>query len=82
MGGNIAEEYDNGYLMLKHLAALYRLNTEWTKMMAFAELISRSPDGMVLEDHLDKSRSLTEQIDYPGIELMSEKCSLLLMSSR
>jgi hypothetical protein len=72
MRGNIAEEYDNGYLMLKHLEALYRLNTEWATMMVFAELMSRSPDSIVLEDYFDKSRSLTEQIDYPGIELTSE----------
>jgi hypothetical protein len=37
------------------------------------------PDGMALEDYLDKLESLTERIDGSGIELTPEKRSLLVM---
>jgi hypothetical protein len=78
----ITEDYGNGYLMLKHLEALYRPNTEWAMMIVFAELRSLTPDGMALEDYLDKLKSLIERINRSGIELMSEKRSLLVMIMR
>jgi hypothetical protein len=69
----MSDDYNNGYLMLKHLEALYQPKTEWAMLMVFAELITLSPENMTLEDYLIKHKSLIERIDKSGIKLTSEK---------